>query len=223
MKFATQGFGKDGSGVAAVEFALILPLMLLIYLGGFDAMRMVRAADKAENASKTTADLTAQEQTGSASPASDVAAILGAATVAATPFNGTALTVTVSAIDLKVVNNVCCIATVNWSVTQGGTLRPCKTTLRPISPPTSWAIDTIPATIASQTTPAVNGVATYATSVIVTDVFYTYAGVSPAISHFTTATISRHSYSIPRTLGQVTLSSTSGLGSGQTGIVCPTS
>lgn len=223
METATGRFRDDRSGIAAVEFALILPLMLLIYLGGLDAMRMVRAADKAENASKTTADLTAQEQTGSPNPASDVATILGAATVAAAPFNGPALQITVSAVDLKVVNNVCCTATVNWSVTQGGTLRPCSTTLRPISPPTAWAIDTIPAAIATQTTPPANGIATYSTAVIVTDVFYAYAGVSPAISTFTTATIARHSYSIPRTLGQVTISSTSGLASGQSGVVCPSS
>ena len=222
-RIRARGFRKDRSGVAAVEFALILPLMLLIYLGGFDAMRMVRAADKAENASRTTADLTAQEPTGSPNPGSDVATILGAAGVAAAPFNGTALAITVSAIDLKVVSGVCCTATVNWSVTQGGTLRPCNTKLRPIPTSMPWAIDTIPATIAMQSTPAVNGTSTYATSLIVTDVIYAYAGISPVISHFTTATISRHSYSIPRLLGQVTLASTSGLGAGQTGIVCSTS
>lgn len=218
-----RGFCRESSGVAAVEFAIILPLMLLIYLGGFDAMRLVRCASVVENASKTTADLTAQEGTASANPASDIATILQAATVAAAPFNGTGLTITVSAIDLTVVNSVCCSATVRWSVAQGGSLRPCNTTLTQIGPTATWAVNTIPAKIASQGLVLVNGAQSYAGSVIVTDVSYPYAGVTPVISGFVSTTVWRHSYSIPRLVGQVTLASTSGLATGQTGIVCPTS
>ena len=211
---------RDTSGMAAVEFALILPLLLLIYLGGFDVMRMVRAADKIESASKTLSDLVAQEQTSSAVPATDIATLIQASLIAATPFNNSNLTVTVSAVDLVLNKGTCCDATVNWSVTQGGTLRPCKTTLRQIGPTDAWAIDTIPAKIGSQGIVLVGALQSYVASAIVTDVSYTYTGLTPGISKFVSRQMWRHSYSIPRIGGQVTLTSTTGLATGQTGIIC---
>ena len=211
---------RNISGMAAIEFALILPVMLLIYLGGFDVMHMVRAADKVESTSKTLADLVAQEQTNSANPASDIATLIQASAIAAIPYNNANLTVTVSAIDLKLNNGVCCVATVNWSVTQGGTLRPCSTTLRQIGPTDPWAINTIPAKIGSQGIVLVGSLQTYVSSAIVTDVSYAYTGITPTISNLLARTLWRHSYAIPRIGGQVTLTSTSGLASGQTGIIC---
>ena len=211
---------RDKAGIAAVEFAMILPLMLLIYLGGFDVMRMVRAADKIESASKTLADLVAQEQTNSSVPASDIATLIQASVISAMPFNDTNLAVTVSAVDLVVKNGVCCTATVNWSVTQGGALRPCNTTLTQIGPNDPWKIDTIPAKIAAQGIVLVSGVQTYVGSAIVTDVSYGFTGITPAVSHLLSRKMWRHSYTIPRIGGQVTLASTSGLASGQTGIIC---
>ncbi len=208
------------TGMAVVEFALILPLLLMIYMGGFDVMRMVRAADKIETTSKTLADLVAQEQTNSSVPASDIATLIQASVIAGMPFNDSNLTVTVSAVDLVVKNGVCCTATVNWSVTQGGTLRPCNTTLRQIGPTDPWAIDTIPTKIASQGIVLVGGLQNYAGSAIVTDVSYTYTGITPVISGLLSRKMWRHSYTIPRVGGQVTLTSTSGLATGQTGIVC---
>ena len=219
---AIARLARETSGMAALEFALILPLLALIYLGGFDVMRMVRAADKIESGSKTLADLVAQEQTNSSVPASDIATLIQASAISATPFNNSNLTLTVSAIDLVIKNGVCCTATVNWSVTQGGALRPCSTTLRQIGPTDPWAIDTIPAKIAAQGIVLVGGLQTYVASAIVTDVSYSYTGLTPVVSGLLSRKMWRHSYSsIPRIGGQVTLASTTGLASGQTGIVCP--
>lgn len=212
---------RDAAGIAAVEFALILPLFLVIYLGGFDVMRMVRAADKIESASKTLADLVAQEQTNSSVPASDIATLIQASAIAAMPFNNANLTVTVSAIDLVVKNGTCCTATVNWSVTQGGTLRPCSKTLRQIGPNDAWAIDTIPAKIGTQGIVLLGTLQSYVASAIVTDISYSYSGVTPGVSKLLSKQMWRHSYAIPRIGGQVTLTSNSGLATGQTGIVCP--
>ena len=213
-------FSRDQRGIAALEFALIVPVMLIVYLGAFDTMRMVRAGAKAESASRTAADLVAQEPTGTANPASDIATILQAAVIAAMPFNDPHLSVTVSAIDLTASGTTCCTATVRWSVTQGGTLRPCGKPLLPIAPTAPWTIGTIPAAIANQTMVNVSSGPTWATSVIVTDVSYAYTGISPLISRLTTRTMWRHAYSLPRLTGQVTLISTSGLASNQAGEVC---
>lgn len=194
--------------------------MLLIYLGGLDVARLVRAADKVETASKTLADLVAQEAVVQNTPASNISTFLQAATVAAAPYNDANLMATVSAIDLTLSGGKCCQATVRWSITQGGTLRPCKTVLRAIGASDPWAIDTIPSSIANQTTVPVNGNQTYASAVIVTDVSYLYRGASPLVSKIISQTLWRHAYAIPRLAGQVTLTSTSGLASGQSGAVC---
>lgn len=203
-----RSFRIDRSGVAAVEFALILPVMLLIYLGGFDIAQMVRAADKTENGSKTLADLTGQEPTTAPVQVSDIATFIQAASIAASPFNSSAnLSITVSAVDLALNNNVCCTATVRWSVSQGGALRPCKTTLRQIGPNDPWAVDTIPSKIGSQTVVVAGPLKSniYATSVIVTDVAYVYTGTAPGISKLISRQIMRHSYAVPRNAGQITL------------------
>ena len=219
LRSALPRLARNASGMAAVEFALLLPLLLLIYLGGFDVMRMVRAADKVESASKTLADLTAQEPN-YADPASEISTLIQASAIAASPFNDANLTITVSAIDLSVNGTTCCTAKVNWSITQGGTLRPCNKTLRQIGPTDAWAIDTIPAKIGTQGIVLVNALQTYVSSVIVTDVSYSYTGITPGISGLLSKTMWRHSYSVPRSGGQVTLTSTSGLATGQTGASC---
>ena len=214
--------GADRSGVAAIEFALILPVMLVIYLTGFDVARMVRASDKTENASRTLADLTAQEPTNAAVPNSDITTFIQAAALAALPFNNANLTITVSAVDLTLNGVTCCNATVRWSITQGGTLRPCKTTLRQIDPTDVWDPTTIPKKIATQAVVVAGAAQTsiYETAVIVTDVSYTYTGFSPGLSTLISQRIMRHSYSIPRNPGQITLVNGTGLPTGMAANVC---
>jgi Flp pilus assembly protein TadG len=50
----------DSSGLAAVEFALILPIMLLLFLGSFETTNLVLAYMKLEASAETAADLVAQ-------------------------------------------------------------------------------------------------------------------------------------------------------------------
>lgn len=54
-------FIRDRSAVAVIEFAIILPLMLALSLGTFEATRAVRAKMKADNAAQTIADLIAAQ------------------------------------------------------------------------------------------------------------------------------------------------------------------
>lgn len=61
------GFGsfsrlfRDERGIAAVEFAIILPLMMVTYLGLTSLSRGLRASYKLEQAARTIADVTAQK------------------------------------------------------------------------------------------------------------------------------------------------------------------
>ena len=50
----------DRSGVVAIEFALILPIMLIIFFGSYEAANLVLAYMKLEDAAETAADLVAQ-------------------------------------------------------------------------------------------------------------------------------------------------------------------
>jgi len=51
---------SDRSGVVAIEFALIFPIMLIIFFGSYEAANLVLAYMKLEDAAETAADLLAQ-------------------------------------------------------------------------------------------------------------------------------------------------------------------
>jgi Flp pilus assembly protein TadG len=53
-------FAGDRSGVVAIEFALVLPIMLIIFFGSYEAANLVLAYMKLEDAAETAADLLAQ-------------------------------------------------------------------------------------------------------------------------------------------------------------------
>jgi Flp pilus assembly protein TadG len=59
---AKRVFWRDEKGLAAVEFAMILPVMLFLYLGMVELSRGVRAARQVDIASETVADLIGQNQ-----------------------------------------------------------------------------------------------------------------------------------------------------------------
>jgi len=53
-------FGGDARGVSAIEFALILPVMITIYLGSVDVTQILTADRKVTNVASSLADLVAQ-------------------------------------------------------------------------------------------------------------------------------------------------------------------
>ena len=54
---------RDRSGIAATEFALILPLMALLFFGMLEASDLLTVKRRIENASNSLADLVSQEPT----------------------------------------------------------------------------------------------------------------------------------------------------------------
>ena len=56
-----RDFLRDCSAVAVVEFAIVMPLMLMLTMGTFEATRAVRAKMKADFAAQTLADLIAAQ------------------------------------------------------------------------------------------------------------------------------------------------------------------
>jgi len=104
----TRRFRRDRRGVAAVEFAMILPAMIALYLGLVDVTQVLSASRKASGVASAVGDLVAQ------SISIDDAGmdnIFVAASAMLAPFDPNTLTVVVTSIDADADGN----ATVGWS------------------------------------------------------------------------------------------------------------
>jgi Flp pilus assembly protein TadG len=109
-------FSGATGGVAAIEFAAILPVMAIIFLASFDGGRAIAAYMKVRSATYALASITNQYAT---IASSDMTAILGATSVVMAPYNSSTPVVTVSQIEITSSS----AATVEWSASQGGTAR----------------------------------------------------------------------------------------------------
>lgn len=96
-RIALQKFRRDDSAVSAVEFAMLLPLILLLLLGGFDMARAIDVKTKTSLLSRTISDFVSQ---GDSVTTSQLATIVQAArsVMYPYPFDASVLTVTVESI-----------------------------------------------------------------------------------------------------------------------------
>jgi Flp pilus assembly protein TadG len=99
---------RDERGIAAVEFAMLLPFMLTLYIGAVEISQMIAADRKVTLASRTVADLAAQATTINAT---DLSNILKAASAVMTPYPENRLTVIVSQVKIDAEKK----ATIVWS------------------------------------------------------------------------------------------------------------
>jgi Flp pilus assembly protein TadG len=111
-------FAADQSGVSAVEFAILLPLMLTMYLGGVEVSQAVSADRKTTLVAHTIGDLIAQQSNVSSAYVTTV--LDPAAAAVAYPFSASNLTTTVTSVCIDATGTR---ATVAWSRTQNGTAR----------------------------------------------------------------------------------------------------
>lgn len=136
LRARAQRLGQGRAGIAAVEFALILPLMLALYFGCVVLAQGFEVARKTQLLSRTLADLTAQTlptgtQTSPTLQDADIVNIFSASTAVLYPFTGSPnMTVTEVIFDNNSSSDkTCCVAKVMWSARSGsgGTLRQCAT------------------------------------------------------------------------------------------------
>jgi Flp pilus assembly protein TadG len=106
----------DERGVSAVEFAMLLPLMLVLYLGTVEVSQGIGADRKVTLTARTVGDLVAQV---SSMSNSDMTNSLNAATAVMAPFPTGNLKVTVTSVSIDGNGN----ATVDWSDSYNGTAR----------------------------------------------------------------------------------------------------
>lgn len=130
------GLASDERGVSAVEFAMLLPLMLTLYLGAVEVSQGIGADRKVTLTARTVADLVSQVTSVSNN---DMTNSLNAASSVMTPFSSTNLKVVVSSVKIDAQGK----ATIDWSDTLNGTARTKGSTVTlpsALTIPNSWLI-----------------------------------------------------------------------------------
>ncbi|HEY3696299.1 TadE/TadG family type IV pilus assembly protein [Phenylobacterium sp.] len=107
---------RDQRGVSAVEFALIAPIMIMLYVGLAQLTLGMMAERRSSHAASSIGDLVAQQQ--ASIKTADISQVLNLGTATVQPFPTTNLSMRVS----SVVANPAGTAQVTWSQVQGGGL-----------------------------------------------------------------------------------------------------
>jgi Flp pilus assembly protein TadG len=103
----------DRRGVSAVEFAIILPTFLILYLGGFEISNATATYRKLTDTTVELANVTAQYTT---MAASDVTTVMSASAQIMAPYATSSLKIVLSEVTTDVNNN----PTVTWSQAYNG-------------------------------------------------------------------------------------------------------
>jgi Flp pilus assembly protein TadG len=107
-------FVRNGQAIAAVEFALMLPLMLFIFVGVAQVGEAVEISRKVTVTTRIVTDLVTQYATVSGTT---LTTVLGASSEVIAPYSANNLVITVSEISTDSKGN----ATVTWSSSLNGT------------------------------------------------------------------------------------------------------
>ncbi|EJT02400.1 hypothetical protein RCCGE510_27906 (plasmid) [Rhizobium sp. CCGE 510] len=99
---------RDRTAASGVEFALVLPLLVMLLFGTVDLGHALTVSRKIDEIASTTGDMISQQNTWSTS---DVTKLLSGASFILQPYDTTGLTITVTVNDIGKTGN----ATVNWS------------------------------------------------------------------------------------------------------------
>ena len=218
---------KADRGIAATEFAILVPVLVLLYVGAGELSQAVMTNRRVELLSRTLVDLVAQQPTSSqasskptptnATSQTAMQAILAASTAVMAPSPLATLAMTVSAVDIvNDTSGLCCVFKVRWSYTRAGALRPCNVNLTPVPPRQAPA----PTTVSSAMMPPLPGVPLASPiPILIADVSYTYTGPFSANWIAFPASMGRTSYMLPRSTGQVILAPVAKTGN-ENGAIC---
>ena len=113
IKCRLDGLAADERGVSAVEFAMLLPLMMTLYLGSVEVSQGIGADRKVTLTARTICDLVSQV---SSINDADMTNALNASSAVMAPFPVSNLKVTVSSVKVDANGN----ATIDWSKTLNG-------------------------------------------------------------------------------------------------------
>jgi Flp pilus assembly protein TadG len=170
-------FVASDRGVAAIEFAIIMPVLLIMLLATFDAGRAITIYMKVRSATYTLAAITNQYSMSAPIQSTDMTAITGATAAVLAPYPSAPATVTITQIKQTTSSQ----ATVSWSYSLNGTAYAAGTT---------WA--RIPTGLTTN-----NACNSYPCYLIFAEVKYTF---TPSFGYFITGTLnfSDNLYATPR-------------------------
>ncbi len=182
---AIRRFIASSRGVAAVEFAAIMPILVFMFLGTFDGGRAIAIYMKVRSATYALAAITNTYGNGKSNTtpiqSSDMTTIIGAASKVLAPYDSGPATITIS----EVAVNSATSATIRWSCT--GTTPTCPAPTRALN-----SAVTLPSNIGTTTCGG-----NYPCYLILAEVSYTF---TPMFGYFTSGTIpfSDYIYVTPR-------------------------
>ena len=116
LRHAWRAFAVGTAGVAAIEFALILPVMITMYLGVTEFSFGYATNRKLTLLSRTVADLTARATTISGD---DISGIFAAASSVLQPYDSAQASMVLTSVTVKMVNSKP-VGTVDWSCAKLG-------------------------------------------------------------------------------------------------------
>jgi Flp pilus assembly protein TadG len=191
MPPAEKGLRDDATGTVSVEFALLLPILLTLFFGCYEASNLLLAVLKVNDASQTAVDLVAQTQTSYVLQTTDFTNFTDAAQQVMAPLPVTTqLKVAFASITYNTGK-----AVIDWHYEVNGA--------------TPIAIGSIPANL---------GINSSSDSVVVVSTQYAYTSpISYVLKH--AYTLSNTSYDRPRYVACIPDYQNNTNGSGQ--IVCP--
>jgi len=163
LKHALIRLKSHNRGIAAIEFAMVLPLMVLTYVGVGEISELLLSDRKVVTLARSLSDLTAQLKTAADA---DISTIFSVAAPIMTPFSSSTVKMSISSVmfNTNAATPTVPTALVGWTaVSQGGTARSCTVPLTVVPNNTKADVTNIP-----------SGVAVAGTTVIVADVAYPY-------------------------------------------------
>lgn len=114
LRGRARRFAGDREGISALEFAIVLPFMVTLYLGGTELGDGLAVQYKSTLVARTVADLASQYVS---IDNATMSGILGAASTVVAPYSATNMVVTVS----EITTNASGQGTITWSDSLNGT------------------------------------------------------------------------------------------------------
>ncbi|PKA44003.1 TadE/TadG family type IV pilus assembly protein [Rhizobium sullae] len=110
-------FGRDRSGVGAIEFAILFPVLVMLYIGAFEITIGLSVSKRTSRAAGSIADLITQQKDVTKSSLTEISSVAGAIF---TPFDTTGMQIKVTGINIDAAAN----AKVFWSWANNTTTAP---------------------------------------------------------------------------------------------------